>query len=136
MIFKQCIETGVFPSEWKESNTVPIHKKRKQTNTEQLPVFSLPICGKIFERLLCNEMFNFLMKINLFLQINPVLNRVILVLISCYLSLMRYMNLSMWGLMLEASIYLPWYIKSIWYGIAWWYHLQTNFRLLEYRGTY
>ena len=27
MIFKQCIETGVFPSEWKKGNIVPIHKK-------------------------------------------------------------------------------------------------------------
>ena len=27
MIFKQCIETGVFPSEWKKANIVPIHKK-------------------------------------------------------------------------------------------------------------
>ena len=26
MIFKQCIETGVFPSEWKKANIVPIHK--------------------------------------------------------------------------------------------------------------
>ena len=27
MIFKQCIETGVFPSKWKKANFVPIHKK-------------------------------------------------------------------------------------------------------------
>ena len=27
MIFKQCIETGVFPSEWKKGNIVPIYKK-------------------------------------------------------------------------------------------------------------
>ena len=27
MIFKQCIETGVFPSEWKKANIVLIHKK-------------------------------------------------------------------------------------------------------------
>ena len=27
MIFKQCIETGFFPSEWKKANIVPIHKK-------------------------------------------------------------------------------------------------------------
>ena len=32
MIFKQCIETGFFPSEWKKANIVPIHKKGdKQT---------------------------------------------------------------------------------------------------------
>ena len=36
MIFKQCIETGVFPSEWKKGNIVPTHKKRdKHTNITQ-----------------------------------------------------------------------------------------------------
>ena len=27
IIFNQCLETGVFPSEWKKDNIVPIHKK-------------------------------------------------------------------------------------------------------------
>ena len=27
IIFNQCLETGVFPSEWKKSNIVPVHKK-------------------------------------------------------------------------------------------------------------
>ena len=99
MIFKQCIETGVFPSpaEWKKANIVPIHKKRdKQKLQNYRPVSLLPICGKILEKLMFNEMFNFFMKINLFHRISPVLNWVILALISCYLSLMRYMNRLMW----------------------------------------
>ena len=104
MIFKQCIDTGVFPSEWKKGNIVPIRKKRdKQTLENYSPVSLLPICGKILERLLFNEMFNFFVENKFFHQISPVLNRVILALISCYLSLMRYINLLMWGLKLEAS---------------------------------
>ena len=60
MIFKQCIETGVFPSEWKKANIVPIHKKGdKQTLENYRPVSLLPICGKILEGLMFNEMFNF-----------------------------------------------------------------------------
>ena len=56
MIFKQCIETGVFPSEWKKGNVVPIHKKGdKQTLENYRPVSLLPI----LERLLFHEMFNF-----------------------------------------------------------------------------
>ena len=48
MIFKQCIETDVFPSEWKMGNIVPIHKRGdKQTLKIYLPVPLLPICGKI-----------------------------------------------------------------------------------------
>ena len=62
MIFKQCIETGLFPSpsEWKKANIVPIHRKRdKQTLENYLPVSLLPVSGKILERLMFNEMFSF-----------------------------------------------------------------------------
>ena len=32
IIFKQCVDTGVFPSSWKKNNVVPIRKKGdKQT---------------------------------------------------------------------------------------------------------
>ena len=51
MIFNQCIETGVFPSEWKKGNIVPIHKKGdKKTLENYCPVSLLSICGKIFDR--------------------------------------------------------------------------------------
>ena len=73
MIFKQCIETDVFPSEWKKGNIFPIHKKgEKQVPENFRPVLLLPICGKILERLLFNEMLNFFIENNLFYQISPV----------------------------------------------------------------
>ena len=50
----------LYPSEWKKANIVPIHKKGdKQTLENYRPVSLLPICGKILERLMFNEMFNF-----------------------------------------------------------------------------
>ena len=59
MIFKQAILTGVFTSERKKGNIVLIHEKNdKQNMNNHLPVSLLPICGKIFERLLFNKMFN------------------------------------------------------------------------------
>ena len=59
IIFNQCLETGVFPSEWKKGNIVPIHKKGdKQILQNYRPVSLLPICGKILERLMFNEMFH------------------------------------------------------------------------------
>ena len=104
MIFKQSIETGFFSSEWKKANIVPIHKKGDKKTLENYCPVSLPICGKILERLMFNEMFSFfLLKINLFHRISQVLNRVILALINCYLSLMRYMNLLTRDAKLEAS---------------------------------
>ena len=58
IIFKQCVDTGIFPSEWKKGNIVPIHKKGdKQTLKNYRPVSLLPICGKILEQLMFNEMF-------------------------------------------------------------------------------
>ena len=60
IIFKQRVGTGIFPSEWKKDNIVPIHKKGdKQTVKNYRPVSLLPICGKILERLMFNGMFNF-----------------------------------------------------------------------------
>ena len=44
----------------KKGNITPIHKKgHKQNIKNYRPVSLLPICGKIFERLIFNEMFIF-----------------------------------------------------------------------------
>ena len=57
------MRTGKFPLEWKKANIVPIHKKGdKQAVKNYRPVSLLPICGKIFERLLYNEMLNFFLE--------------------------------------------------------------------------
>ena len=60
MIFKQALLTGVFPSEWKKGNIFPIHKNSdKHYIRNYRPVSLLPICGKIFEGLIFNEIFNY-----------------------------------------------------------------------------
>ena len=65
-IFRQALLTGVFPSEWKKGNIVPVHKKSDKQNIKNYrPVSLLPICGKIFERLIFNEMFKFFTPNNL-----------------------------------------------------------------------
>ena len=66
LIFSQYIDTGSFPLEWKKANVVPVHKKGdKQCLKNYRPVSLLPVCGKIFERLIFNEMFRFLIENNL-----------------------------------------------------------------------
>ena len=58
MIFKQAFLAGVFPSEWKKENIVLIHKKGEKQNIKNCrPVSLLPICRKIFKRLIFNKMF-------------------------------------------------------------------------------
>ena len=68
LIFKEALSTGLFPSNWKKGNIVPIHKKGdKQILKNWCPVSLLPICGEIFERLIFNELFNFLLENNFIL---------------------------------------------------------------------
>ena len=58
LIFKSCIESGKFPTEWKKANVVLVHKKNdKQLKENYRPISLLPICGKILERLIYNKMF-------------------------------------------------------------------------------
>ena len=76
IIFNQCLETGVFPSEWKKGNIIHIHKKGdKQTLKNYRPLSLLPICGKILERLMFNEMFEFFIENKLISSSQPVLNQ-------------------------------------------------------------
>ena len=60
LFFSSCIESGIFPTEWKMANVVPIHKRHDKQNVKNYqPVSLLPIFGKIFERLIYNKMFSF-----------------------------------------------------------------------------
>ena len=66
LIFKTCLRNGRFPLERKKASVVPIHKKGdKQTIKNHRPVSLLPICDKIFERLLYDTMLVFFCKSNL-----------------------------------------------------------------------
>ena len=68
IIFRQALLTGVFPSEWKKGNIVSVHEKGDMQKIKNYcPVSLLPICGKIFERLIFKEIFWF------FISNNPIL---------------------------------------------------------------
>ena len=59
LIFSSCIESGIFPTEWKKANVVPIHKRDDKQNVKNYrPVSLLQIFGKISERLIYNEMYS------------------------------------------------------------------------------
>ena len=66
IIFKNCLKTGTFKNNWKNSNVVPIHKKGdKQLLQNYCPVSLIPVCSKIFERIVFNQMLEFLEENNL-----------------------------------------------------------------------
>ena len=61
IIYKSCIDKVNFPQEWKKANVVPLHKKHDKQLVKNYPRISvLPMCYKIFERILYNSLFNFL----------------------------------------------------------------------------
>ena len=69
LIFKSYSETGQFPSDWKKANVAPVFKKGdKQLLKTYRPISLLPITGKMFERLLYNQMFEFFLKNDLISQ--------------------------------------------------------------------
>ena len=56
-------ETESFSKEWKKANTIPVHKKGdKQFITNYQLVSILPICEKVFEKIILNSLFVYLNK--------------------------------------------------------------------------
>ena len=65
LIFENCLRTKLFLDQLKKVN-FPIHKKGDKQLTENYrPVFLLPICDKVFERLIFNSLFNYFIENNL-----------------------------------------------------------------------
>ena len=63
LIFQSCMKQGKFPTEWNKENVVPVHKNGdKQILINYGPVSLLPICGKIFERLIYNNFFGYFIR--------------------------------------------------------------------------
>ena len=57
--FSSCIKSGIFPTEWKMANMVLVYKRDDKQNVKNYrPVSLLPIFGKIFERLIYNEIYS------------------------------------------------------------------------------
>ena len=63
-IFKNCLKCGIFSDDWKEGNIVPIFKQGdKKTNYH--PISLLPICSKIFEQIIYDNMLKYFLDNNL-----------------------------------------------------------------------
>ena len=60
LIFKNCLSSNTFPDVWKKANVIPDHNKgEKQVLKNYRPLSLLPICGKIFEKLIFNALHSF-----------------------------------------------------------------------------
>ena len=61
LIFSNILSTGVYPDIWKQANITPVHKK----GSNYRPISLLPICGKLFERIVFKYTYNHLISNNL-----------------------------------------------------------------------
>ena len=69
LIFEKSLNTGTYPSAWKEANIVPIHKKgSRQSKFNYRPISLLPTFGKIFERIIFDEIYQHLCENGLLVQ--------------------------------------------------------------------
>ena len=80
IIFNNCKLKNTFPNLWKKANVVPIHKKGEKDLIKNYRLVSLlPIFGKIFERLIFNSLFKYMVKMNCLILISQVFVHSILV---------------------------------------------------------
>ena len=61
LIYRNILDTSIFPDQWKLANVTPIHKKDdKQLVKNYRPISLLPICSKLFEKLVFNCLYTYL----------------------------------------------------------------------------
>ena len=66
IIFKNILLTSTYPDQWKVANVTPIFKKGdKQLIKNYGPISLLPICSKIFEKIIFKNLYSYLNTNNL-----------------------------------------------------------------------
>ena len=66
LLFENSIKSSCYPDIWKRSNITPVRKKNdKKLVNNYRPISLLPCFGKIFEKILFNKIYHFLLEENL-----------------------------------------------------------------------
>ena len=58
-VFNQSLMTGIFPSDWKLAEVSPIFKNGSTTNNYR-PISVIPTVAKIFEKNICDQLYQYL----------------------------------------------------------------------------
>ena len=62
-LFKTSLRSSHYPDIWKKSNIIPVHKKNdKRLVNNYRPISLLPVFGKIFEKIIFNKTYKFLLE--------------------------------------------------------------------------
>ena len=60
LIFQNIMVSSIYPDMWKVANVTPIFKKGgKQLVENYRPISLLPICGKLFEKIIFNNLYSY-----------------------------------------------------------------------------
>ena len=63
LLFQNSAKLLYFPDIWKRSNIIPLHKKNdKQLVENYRPISLLPIFGKLFQKIIYNKIYHFLLE--------------------------------------------------------------------------
>ena len=66
-IFNLSLQSGIFPSQWKKGNVVPVYKKGDKSIAKNYrPVSLLPVFSKLFEKCIYDVLYNYFATNNLF----------------------------------------------------------------------
>ncbi len=66
VLFNSLFQIGTFPIQWKRANVIPVYKrKNKQDKSNYRPISLLSTGGKVMERCVFNELYDFCKQHNL-----------------------------------------------------------------------
>ena len=61
ILFYKCLQLNIFPDKWKEATVTPLKKEGFTNNVSGLrPISVLPLPGKIFEKLIHNQLYTYI----------------------------------------------------------------------------
>ena len=61
IVFKNCIQNGIFQEIWRMANIVPVHKKNSKNLKQSYHlIYLLPIFGKVFEKIIYDTIYEHL----------------------------------------------------------------------------
>ena len=64
LIFNTSIATGIYPEEWKCSKVVPVFKQGDRADLDNYrPISIIPVVAKVFERIIYDQLYAYLMVI-------------------------------------------------------------------------
>ena len=70
-LYRECLDTATYPNCWKMSNIIPVHKKDNRQNINNYrPISLLCNTSKVFERLLYNSLYSYLINNKLLTPLN------------------------------------------------------------------